>query len=188
MAHADEVLTDLDAIAAKVGPLTYVVVASHGHFDEAALERVLRTRAPYVGLIASRKRAAPILEHLRRRGFGDGDLARIEAPAGLDIGARRGDEIALSIMAEIVQRRRAAEGVEWPVAEPAGSEEAESEPTAAIDPICGMSVRIRDAQHTHEHAGVRRHSKSPVSIATPKTLFRAFLSINAIRTVSQQAG
>ncbi len=153
MAHADEVLTDLGAIAAKVNPLTYVVVASHGHFDEEALERVLRTRAPYVGLIASRKRARPILEHLRRQGFGDNDLARVEAPAGLDIGARRGDEIALSIMAEIVQRRRTAEGVEWPAAEPVAGEDPDVEPTAAIDPICGMSVRTRDAKHAHEHAG-----------------------------------
>jgi xanthine dehydrogenase accessory factor len=151
MAHADEVLTDLGAIASKVGPLTYVVVASHGHFDEAALERVLATRAPYVGLVASRKRARPILEHLRGQGFSDADLARVEAPAGLDIGARRGDEIALSIMAEIVQRRRAAERVEWPA--PAPVDEADAEPTAAIDPICGMSVRTRDAKHTHEHAG-----------------------------------
>ncbi len=159
MAHADEVLTDLGAIGSKVTPLTYVVVASHGHFDEPALERVLKTRAPYVGLVASRKRARPILQHLRAQGFGDQDLARIEAPAGLDIGARRGDEIALSIMAEIVQRRRAAERVEWPqpadveAEEAEEAEEADSEPTAAIDPICGMSVRTRDARHTFEHAG-----------------------------------
>lgn len=152
MEHADEVLTCLGGIEARVNPLTYVVIASHGHFDEAALEKVLATRAPYVGLVASRKRARPILEHLRRRGFGEDDLARVEAPAGLDIGARRGDEIALSIMAEIVQRRRAAEGVEWPAAVP-DADDAGGEPTAAIDPICGMSVRTRDAQHTHEHAG-----------------------------------
>ena len=152
MAHADEVLTDLDAIAEKVNPVTYAVVASHGHFDQQALERVLRARAPYVGLVASRERARPILEHLRRRGFGDDDLARVEAPAGLDIGARRGDEIALSIMAAIVQRRRAAEGVAWPAPEPA-ADEPDTEPTAAIDPICGMSVPTRDARFTHEHAG-----------------------------------
>ncbi len=152
MDHADEVLTDLDAIESRVNPLTFVVVASHGLFDEAALERVLRTRAPYVGLVASRKRALPIFEHLRRQGFNKTDLARIEAPAGLDIGARRGDEIALSIMAQIVQRRCAAEGVAWPAPVPV-AEESEAEPTAAIDPICGMSVPTRDAKHTHQHAG-----------------------------------
>ncbi len=138
MSHADEVLTDLDAIESRINPLTYVVVASHGLFDETALERVLRTQAPYVGLVASRQRALPILEHLRRQGFSKTDLARIEAPAGLDIGARRGDEIALSIMAQIVQRRCATEGVEWPAPVPA-AEDSEVEPTAAIDPICGCS-------------------------------------------------
>ncbi len=152
MDHADEVLTDLGALASKINPLTYVVVASHGHFDEEALERVLRTPAPYVGLVASRKRARPILEHLRRQGFRDDQVARVEAPAGLDIGARRGDEIALSIMAEIVQRRRKAEGVQWPASEDAAAD-SDAEPTAAIDPICGMSVPTRDARHTFEHAG-----------------------------------
>lgn len=158
MAHADEVLRDLEQIASRVDPVTYVVVVSHGHYDEAALERVLATRAPYIGLVASRQRSQPILEHLRQQGFGDDDLARISAPAGLDIGARRGDEIAVSIIAEIVQRRGRTERVEWPVddAEQAAGDagdEGETEPTAAVDPICGMTVRTRDAQHTHEHRG-----------------------------------
>ena len=154
VAHADEVLSDLGEAAAKVNPLTSVVVASHGHYDEAALEVVLKTRAPYVGLVASRKRAAPILDHLRQAGFGEGDLSRIQAPAGLDIGAHRGDEIALSIMAEIVQNRRAAEGVDWPTEEPSeAAAMAESSPATGIDPICGMTVQIAGAQHHHEHEG-----------------------------------
>ncbi|MCP3960098.1 MAG: YHS domain-containing protein [bacterium] len=150
MAHADEVLTDLDEIAAKVNPLTYVVVASHGHYDEEALVRVLDTPAPYIGLVASRKRAEPILRYLRQKGFDDEQVARIEAPAGLDIGARRGDEIALSIMAEIVQERHRAESVAWPVEGEATAPEA---PEIATDPICGMSVRTEGAAHTHEHGG-----------------------------------
>ncbi len=148
VAHADEVLGDLGEIASRVNPLTSVVVASHGHYDETALEHVLGTRAPYVGLVASRKRAAPIFDHLRQAGFDEDDLARVQAPAGLDIGARRGDEIALSIMAQIVQSRRDAEGVGWP-SEPA----AESPPTTAIDPICGMAVHIEGARHTDQHDG-----------------------------------
>ena len=68
----------------------------------------LKTSAPYVGLVASRKRAEPILEYLRGEGVGDEDLARLKIPAGLDLGARRGDEIALAILAEIVQLRRAS--------------------------------------------------------------------------------
>ena len=164
MAHADEVLSDLDDLGDRVHALTYVVVASHGHFDEEALIRALRTPAPYIGLVASRKRARPIFQYLRQKGFEDHDLARIEAPAGLDIGARRGDEIALSIMTEIVQRRRSAESINWPAAaeetesedrqEPDGSSGGGSElPETAVDPICGMSVRTAGAAHNHEHDG-----------------------------------
>ncbi|MEM7584722.1 MAG: XdhC family protein [Acidobacteriota bacterium] len=135
MAHADEVLTNLEGIVERVNPLTYVVVATHGHYDELALEHALRTPAPYIGLVASRKRAGSVVEYLRQRGFDDAELERLEAPAGLDIQARRGDEIALSIMAEIVQRRRNAERVDWPE-EPEAVEAPASEP-AGTSSCCG---------------------------------------------------
>jgi xanthine dehydrogenase accessory factor len=109
----------------------------------------LKTQAPYVGLVASRKRAAAVLEELRRRGLGEADLERLKAPAGLDIGARRGDEIALSIMAEIVQLRRGVERLDWPAAEPAEVAQAAAE--TAVDPICGMTVTVAVAAHTYEH-------------------------------------
>lgn len=113
MAHADEVLHDFDAIADRVTPLTFAVIASHGHYDEQALRAVLATPVPYVGLVASRKRAAALIDELRRGGLSETALNRLEAPAGLDIGARRGDEIALSIMAEVIQARRGAERFAW---------------------------------------------------------------------------
>ncbi len=69
------------------------------------------------------------------------------APAGLDIKARRGDEIALSVMAEIVRARREADSVWVPPAPDA--------PASAEDacPVCGMAVAIAGAKHTYEHAG-----------------------------------
>jgi xanthine dehydrogenase accessory factor len=104
-----------------------LVVASHGRDEEDALERALRAGVPYVGLVASRKRGAAVLEELRRRGtLSDEDLARVRTPAGLDIGAQTAEEIALSILAEIVAMRRARHTV------PA--------PGTAIDPVCGMEV------------------------------------------------
>lgn len=108
MAHADELSTDLGAIAPSITPHTYVVVATHGASDELALEKVLRATPPYVGLVASRKRAGAILEELRRQGLSEAELAPLKNPAGLDLGARSGEEIALSILAEIVQLRRSA--------------------------------------------------------------------------------
>src|SRR3954453_18971883 len=73
------------------------VVASHGRDEEDALERALRAGVPYVGLVASRRRGAAVVGELRER-LTEEDVARIRTPAGLDIGARTAEEIALSIL------------------------------------------------------------------------------------------
>jgi xanthine dehydrogenase accessory factor len=98
-----------------------VVVASHGRDEEEALEGALLAGVPYVGLVASRRRGAAVLGELRARGaVTEDDVARVRTPAGLDIGARTAEEIALSILAEIVSVRRAhvSVPVATPVAEP----------------------------------------------------------------------
>ena len=101
---------------------------------------------------------------MRQEGVGEDALSRLKIPAGLDIGAQGPDEIALSIMAEIVQARRSMEEVGWaPSAGNAEGEEAE-EPVAAtpgepgeeaeaIDPICGMKVTKAEARHIWEGDG-----------------------------------
>lgn len=109
MPHANEVLTTLEEIGAQIVPNSYVVVATHGNFDELALAQILQAQPSYVGLVASGKRATAVRDYLRFQGLSETDMLPLKAPAGLDIQARRGDEIALSIMAEIVQRRRNAE-------------------------------------------------------------------------------
>jgi xanthine dehydrogenase accessory factor len=80
-----------------------VVVASHGRDEEAALSAALDAGVGYVGLVASRRRGAAVIAELA---VGDDDRARVHTPAGLDIGARSPEEIALSILAEIVATRR----------------------------------------------------------------------------------
>ena len=82
-------------------------MATQGHFDEEALEHALATPAAYVGLVASRKRADAVLGYLRDRGVADETLARVHAPAGLDLGHVSTDEIAVAILAEIVQLKAA---------------------------------------------------------------------------------
>ena len=77
------------------------VVASQGHYDEEALEAILRCGVPYVGLVASRTRGAAVRTMLEKRGVPD--VATIRNPAGLDLGARTPPEVALSILAEIVK-------------------------------------------------------------------------------------
>jgi xanthine dehydrogenase accessory factor len=149
--EADELITDLDKMPDRITGLTYVVVASHGNYDELALEYALRSKAPYVALVASRTRSTAVLEYLTAQGLTNEELARLKYPAGLDIQALRGDEIALSIIAEIVQKRRNADplDVESLLAEIKQS----AEPTEAIDPVCGMSVQIAETEHQTDYEG-----------------------------------
>src|SRR5262249_11867393 len=83
----------------------FVVVASMGVDDEAALLTAFAANIPYVALVASPKRSATVLETLTDSGLPEADVARLKAPAGLNIGARTPEEIALSILAEIVTVR-----------------------------------------------------------------------------------
>lgn len=145
--EADVTLRDLSEIAAHVTPLTFAVVATHGEYDEAALKAILGTPAAYVGLVASRRRGDQVVGSLASEGLDEAARARVRYPAGLDIHAARGDEIALSILAEIVQVRRTVGSVDW------GADEAPTEPETAVDPICHMTVVVRDAKHTHVHEG-----------------------------------
>lgn len=148
MSHADETSTDLADIDRLATPVSAVVVATHGDGDEEALERALTSRAGYVGLVASPKRAQQLASYLKLRGLDDATINRLDSPAGLDIGARRGDEIALSILAAIVERRRATDNFDWP------TDHAAMEPPAtSVDPICQMNVVIEGAAYTAEHEG-----------------------------------
>jgi xanthine dehydrogenase accessory factor len=114
-----------------------LVVASHGRGEEPALEAALRLGVPYVGLIASRIRGAAVLAALD---VPDDQRARVHSPAGLDIGGRTAAEIALSVLAQVVQERRAAERHA-----PASVARAPAEPVRAVDPVCGMTVAAVDA-------------------------------------------
>jgi xanthine dehydrogenase accessory factor len=84
------------------------------------------------------------------QGVSEEELFPFKAPAGLDIHARRGDEIALSIMAEIVQQRRTVGAIDLSL-----FKEETSAAAVAVDPICGMKVEIATAKYTHEHEGER---------------------------------
>ena len=87
----------------------YIVVATQGRGDEAALQAALAVEADYVAFVGSRKKAEALKAKLAARGVAPERLARLKAPAGLDLGAITPDEIALSILAEIVAVRRGKE-------------------------------------------------------------------------------
>ncbi len=147
----------LDALEAILGEGPAdgaVVVASQGHYDDEALEVGLKSRVPYVGLVASRKRGSTVRALLEERGVPR--LATLRNPAGLDLGARTAPEVALSILAEIVQTLPSGTPL---VTSPASAaiadpEAAPAAPASAVDPVCGMQVDVATARHTAEVDGV----------------------------------
>lgn len=164
LAHADRSIADLDTAAEYIRPETFVVIATHGHYDEPAVEAVAKAKPAYIGVVASQKRFKAILEYLHGQGLTDDELIVLKAPAGLDIQARTGDEIALSIMAEIVQRRRnRTEAFDIEALQPddaqshaehhPGETPNKVSPAIAIDLICGMEVEIATAKFTHVYEG-----------------------------------
>jgi len=146
---ADRLAHELDGLT--LTPTCAVVVATHGDLDEAALARVLATPAGYVSLVASRRRAGVIVESLERLGVSRTGLDRLKAPAGLDIGAVAPEEIAVSILAEIIQRRRSS--AVTPAVEPERLAAGLRLAAETRDPICGMSVSIAAARYRSEWEG-----------------------------------
>jgi len=93
------------ALPVKESGARFVVIATQGRGDEAALQAALAIEAQYVAFVGSRKKAEALKASLARSGI-DGRLAKLKAPAGLDLGAITPDEIAVSILAEIIAVRR----------------------------------------------------------------------------------
>lgn len=141
------VRTSLDLTSLTIDQATAVVVATQGHYDDIALAAALGTDAGYIGLVASAKRAEAMNDYLRTQGFGDDALARIHAPAGIDLGRIPNREIAAAVMADLVARR--AEGkLAVDSADPS-----QDRPQEAVDPVCGMTVLVAEARYHAVYEG-----------------------------------
>jgi xanthine dehydrogenase accessory factor len=98
-----------DAVGNGRGVSVAVVTRGHNE-DEQCMHAVMRANPDYVGLIGSKRRTSIVIERLRESGVPDDELKKIHAPIGLDIGAVTPEEVALSILSEIVAERRSARG------------------------------------------------------------------------------
>ncbi len=139
-------ITDLSKV--KITSKTYIVVSTQGEDDEGALEQAAATGASYIAFVASKTKAHKVFEYLRNRGIAEEKLKQLRAPAGLDIGAKSPEEVAISILAEIIQEKaRAAKttaqpGAQLPVLN-----------SGRKDPVCGMAVDPGKAKYKSEHKG-----------------------------------
>jgi CTP:molybdopterin cytidylyltransferase MocA len=107
---ADDVLNALDLSLVPSQTRRFVVIASRGRFDEEAIEQAFAANVEYIALVANPKRAQEVRRRLKDSGHPPDRLATVRAPAGLDIGAKTPEEIALSILAEVVSLKRKSDG------------------------------------------------------------------------------
>jgi len=152
---------DFTAAAAHEGSM--VIVATQGHGDEEAVEQAVAARPAYLGLVGSRRRGAAVLGYLADRGLPADQLDRVRVPAGLDLGHTTHQEIAVAILAELVQLRAsgalagaagAASARRTPAASARQAPAGRTEPAEAVDPVCGMTVAATAASHPLTHDGV----------------------------------
>ncbi|HEV7805778.1 MAG TPA: XdhC family protein [Solirubrobacteraceae bacterium] len=145
---------DLDVVAVGDEPADLregdlgLIVAAHGKGELEALRAGVEAGLPYVGLVASPKRGAALIDELRAAGVPDDQLARIEVPAGIDINAKTPPEVALSIIARLIERRH-SDAYKAPLRAPRDQQA----PTFATDPICGMTVTVEPGALQVRHDG-----------------------------------
>ncbi len=132
--------TDVDAHAV-------VVVATQGHGDEEAIEQAIAGAPAYLGLVASRRRGEAVLGYLADRGIPQSVLDQVRVPVGLDLGHTTHREVAVAVLAELVQLRAA--GAFFP-----DQALAVAVPLPAIDPVCGMTVKADRTSRPFEFSGV----------------------------------
>ena len=101
---------DLDFKRLEVTPDTNVVVATQHKGDPLSIKAAAQDNAGYIGLIASRKRASLVLDYLAEEGVAKHEIGRLHAPAGLDLGAVNPEEIALSVISEMIALRNGGSG------------------------------------------------------------------------------
>lgn len=123
-----------------------VVVATQGHDDSDITLRCLKAAPAYVGVVASQRRGESLRDHLVACGVDSDQAAAVRIPAGLDLGSTTHPEVAVAILAELVQLR-ASGALTLPVRVRAPDQ------TGAVDPVCGMTVEAGPASHPLEIDG-----------------------------------
>ncbi len=147
-----EVIDAADFSAADADERSMVLVATQGHGDEEAVTQAIAARPAYLGLVGSRRRGEAVLGYLADRGVPRDQLDRVRVPAGLDLGQTSHREIAVAVLAELVQLRACGA---LPSGQSAGTGAgASAEPAQATDPVCGMTVAATAAGLPLEHDGL----------------------------------
>jgi xanthine dehydrogenase accessory factor len=147
-----------DLTSSMVTPSTAVVIATQGHGDEEVTEIALTQNPAYIGVVASSRRGNVLVDYLSDRGVAEEKLRRLRIPAGIDLGHTSHREIAVAILAELVQLR--ATGV---LSREFGEKRsiALEVNNVVIDPVCGMTVNAEKANRPFTFENVTYYFCAP---------------------------
>ena len=147
-----ELIDGSEFSTADIDAQAIVVVATQGHGDEGVIEQAIAGNPAYLGLVASKRRGEAVLGYLADRGVPQRALDLVRVPAGIDLGHTTHREVAVSVLAELVQMR--AEGAFAPEHKSTlVAHSTANEPATAIDPVCGMTVAADRTSRPYEYNG-----------------------------------
>ena len=148
----DELITQLNLQQVKTNGASFIVVATQGEQDELALEQALSKPAAYVGFVSSKKKKAQVLDYLMQSGQDKKKVDSIHSPAGIDINAKTPEQVAISILAEIIQVQTSLPAAAGFTKYDETREEA-GKPKFYINPVCGVPVDIKNPKHVIDYKG-----------------------------------
>jgi xanthine dehydrogenase accessory factor len=148
----DELITQLNLQQVKTNSNSYIVVATQGEQDELALEQALLKSSSYIGFVSSRKKKAKVLAYLAETGQDKKKLDAIHSPAGMDINAKTPEQVAISILAEIILVQTNSPATAGFTAFDDTRGEA-GKPKFYINPVCGIPVDIKNPKHVIDYRG-----------------------------------
>ncbi len=144
--EVDNLVSTADFQSENLQANSYLIVCTQGEGDTEALHKAILSEKPYLSFVASRKKANSIFRDLRKLGVTFDQLKTIKTPAGLDIGAKLPEEVAISILAEIIQDFR-GEQAETTAQTPAALPNEDY----YMNPVCNIPVQKSTAKHVLEY-------------------------------------
>ncbi len=147
----DELVTHINLSNIKTTATSFIVVITQGEGDEKALEEALKKEYAYLGFVASRKKIDSLKAYLESAGLDKKKIDSIYSPAGIDINAKKPEEVAISILAEIIQTQN---GADFPAAFEkfeTNTTDGAKAPVYYINPVCGVPVDINNPKHIVEY-------------------------------------
>lgn len=149
----DELITQINLSNVKTTTSSFIVVITQGEGDEKALMEALKKEYAYLGFVASRKKMASIKEYLETNGIEKKKTDSIISPAGIDINAKKPEEVAISIMAQIIQIQNSKSAPVIFQQFESIKEDGGKSPEYYINPVCGVPIDMNNPKHIIEYKG-----------------------------------